>query len=233
VLNGGETLSGASLPWSPGAWVIGNAYSTPDLRNVIASQIHADSWASGQHLSFALDYQGGKREAVSYELTPADAPGLSITYERPPVLRNATMSNGGIGFTTWQEDGVVAFHLVSNETVLGSASAGDASYSIAAPLNGEFVDLDVEYDDRFERMTLRRAAPQTGGTLNVYYHTGGGEFITANGANLLTGYTRPPLVLDVTDPAAPVVIVGETVMNGTEYGVYFTVESGQTIRVIE
>jgi len=233
VLNGGETLSGANVPWSPSAWTAGQAYPSPDLRNVIASQIHADSWVTGQHLSFALDYQGGKREAVSYELNPADAPGLRINYERPPVLRHATMSSGGIGFTTWQEDDVVAFHLVDNDSVLGSATAGDATYSIAAPLNGEFVDLDVEYADRFERMTLRRAAPQTGGTLNLYYHTGGGEFTTANGANLLTGYTRPPLVLDVTDPATPVVIVGETVMNGAEYGVYFTVESGRTIRVTE
>lgn len=233
ALNGGETLSGANVHWSLGAWSAGQTYPTPDLRNVIASQIHSDTWAAGQHLSFAIDGQSGKREARTFEESSADAPGLRVTYVHPPVLRHATLSSGGIGFSTWQEDGVVAFHLVANDTVIGSVGAGDDSYSIAAPVNGEFVDLDVEYADRFERITLRRAAPQTGGTLGVYYHTGGGEFITANGANLLTGYTRPPLVLDISDPAAPVVIVGETIMNGTEFGVYFSVESGRTIRVTE
>jgi len=214
-----------------GAWATGQTYPTPDLRNVIASQIHADSWAAGQHLSFVLDGQMGKREARTYEVSPSDAPGLSVSYELPPVLRSVSMNNGGVGFTTWQEDGVVAFHLVDNDTVLGSASVGAANYSIAAPVNGELIDLDVEYADRYERMTLRRAAPQAGGTLQ--YHNGGGKFTTGNGANLLTGYTRPPLVLDVTDPAAPVVIVGETVMNGDEFGLYFSVEPGRTIRVTE
>jgi len=227
----GEGLAGPVQPWSIESWNANQRYRTPDIAALLAHCIHADSWQLGQDVALLLRAKNGQREASTFEQGAHQVPVLHVEFDLPPVIRSGSFGAQTFDFTPWSETDVIGFRLRAGGRELG-AEQTSSGYTFPVVDIPETVELLVDYDAGTELVRVRRGAPVGGLVVTAQ---GPGEFTTANGINswMITDFPRPPEVLDVTDPDAPVRILGELIELDGSFGVYFSVESGRSIRVIE
>lgn len=227
----GEALAGPVLPWSIGMWNANKVYATPDLSSLLAFRVHNETWRSGQDIALLLRARGGLREAVSYDGGRQSAPVLHVAYDLPPAVRSGAFEADGFSFSPWDERGVRGYRLQVGTTERAAQATTDGYFFAGSDLP-ETVQLLVDYEDGTEATRVRRAAPLGG---EVVTGQGPGEFLAEEGVDswLLTGFPRPPEVLDITNAQAPVRILGELIEADNSYGIYFSVESGRAIRVIQ
>ena len=72
----------AAVAWSPTAWTVGTAGAaqrTPDLAPVLQEVVARSGWSSGNALALIVTGTG-RRVALPYDGSPADAPLLHIEY---------------------------------------------------------------------------------------------------------------------------------------------------------
>jgi len=71
----------ASVSWSPPAWTVGDAQTSPDLKSVIDEVVNGvPGWVSGNDLAILISTSGtGSRNATSHDVSPGDSPQLRIT----------------------------------------------------------------------------------------------------------------------------------------------------------
>lgn len=81
----GRALTSASSGWSPSSWSTGNSYNSSDISAIVQEIVDRPGYSSGNAITIII--QGaGRRDAVSYDGNPADAPKLNITYVVPPKV---------------------------------------------------------------------------------------------------------------------------------------------------
>jgi type IV pilus assembly protein PilY1 len=79
-------VTSAFAAWTPGDWVAGTRYSTPDLTAIVQEIVNRPNWQAGKAMLFRIDGSGfpgvttGHREAQSRESGQAVGPMLYITY---------------------------------------------------------------------------------------------------------------------------------------------------------
>jgi len=80
-----RSVIGTSVAWTPGDWVAGTRYSTPDLTAIVQGLVGRSGWAAGNAMLFRFDGAAfptltGHREAQSRESGEAIGPMLHVTY---------------------------------------------------------------------------------------------------------------------------------------------------------
>ena len=73
------------VPWSPGAWVVGTFYDTPDIASQVQVVVSRPGWVSGNDLVVFVDEDGStganrKRQAASWDDATLMEPVLFIGY---------------------------------------------------------------------------------------------------------------------------------------------------------
>lgn len=98
-----------SVPWSPGAWAVGEAgpnQRTPDLTTVVQQVVSRSGWASGNALAIIVT-GSGRRGAWAFNGSAAQAPLLHIEYSTsggplpnsPPVASVAVTQDASPAYT--------------------------------------------------------------------------------------------------------------------------------------
>lgn len=81
-----RTVTAASVSWTPGDWVSGDQYDTPDLTGIVQEIVDRNDWAADNAMLFRISSPGfpattsGHREAYSREAGQNVAPVLHVTY---------------------------------------------------------------------------------------------------------------------------------------------------------
>ncbi len=78
-------LTGTSVNWQPADWTAGSAnvaQLTPDLKDIIQEIVNRPTYALGNNIGIQIA-GSGTRSAISYDINPAQAPQLCITYDVP------------------------------------------------------------------------------------------------------------------------------------------------------
>ncbi len=75
-----RTHTTAEVDWSEESWTTGGKYQTPDIKTIVQELVNREGWSSGNAMAFM--FKGtGKRDAVSYDNTPSNAPRLVVEYD--------------------------------------------------------------------------------------------------------------------------------------------------------
>lgn len=99
----GRTRTAAFVSWNNiPHWILGNTYSTPEVKTIIQEVIDRVGWASGNHISLLFDdpfTSGYQREAASWDNAFRAAPILYVKYttaEGSTFGRSATCNSGEV-----------------------------------------------------------------------------------------------------------------------------------------
>jgi len=98
-------LPSSGLPWSPGPWAAGRADTnerTPDVSAMIQELVNQYGWTTHSPIVFIFLGTAGQRSAIEYDLNPAQAAKLTITYDpsvdiRLPVCTTPDIAAENVG----------------------------------------------------------------------------------------------------------------------------------------
>jgi len=127
-------LTSAAVSWIPASWptvgVAGQDQQTPDLSSVLQEIVSRPGWQSGNSLALIVT-GSGTRTAVSYDLSPSQAPQLLVRYSTSSTPTNQVPVANDQAVTTAQDTSKAI-------TLTGSDADGDAlTYSVVTgPAHG-------------------------------------------------------------------------------------------------
>jgi len=188
--------------------------------------------------------QSGGDINASFGLVPTPAAiGLedftaTVTESGVDVSWTTAHEDNTLGFWVYRELADGTLERLSDQLVLATGG-GTYNLSDEGATGGRYRLAEITNDLASERheseaIAEREAAPVVGETLMVAAEDGTVEVDIAAAANLLAvGFGAAPNVLDLSNPDAPVLLVGDVIETPSGFGAYVAVESGATILVQE
>jgi len=158
----------------------------------------------------------------------------------------ATLSGVAISWTPISEDDVLGYHLYRDgERITANmmVATGASSYSLLdKEANRGRYELNIISNDLKSKrygpvlaVRVAQADPVGEPTQTIASEAGQAEFISQVGVNsyLVIGFSSEPTVMDLSDPEAPVQLIGKIIKTEDGFATYFSIEPGRNITVWE